>query len=110
MLADYLFKWMKRQPHMIEPDFPSEHLTFGSLLDAQPAPIQAALEYCLALLMVERGQVKLIGHQPGEAGPISTFRTKAGNIFTLAKPPLGQADEAAIREVVRQMLDADGEG
>ena len=95
---------------MTEPNSFPEPSTFGSILDAQPAPIQAALDYCLALLMVERGQAKLIAHQPGETGPVSTFLTKAGNIFTLVKPPLSQADEATIRQVVQQILDADGEG
>ncbi len=41
---------------------------FIAHLDAQPSPVQINLQYAVAMLMVEAGQAKLIGTEPGETG------------------------------------------
>jgi hypothetical protein len=59
-------------------DLPPELAAFASLLDAQPAPVREAFNYCLAPLMVEAGKARLVGQEPGEAGAVCTFETVAG--------------------------------
>jgi hypothetical protein len=67
-------------------DLPPELSILASLVDAQPAPVREAFRYCLALAMVEAGKARLIGQEPGEAGPVCTFETAAGEQFSLPAP------------------------
>lgn len=89
-------------------DLPPELQVLAALLDAQPGHVQAVFQYCLALLMVEGGKASLIATTPGESGAICTFQTVASDVFSLNKPPLSAEDEAAVREVLRQILDEEG--
>lgn len=81
---------------------------FAALLDALPGPVQAAFQYALALLMVEAGKARIIGALPGESGAICTFETVAGDVFSLPRPPMSAADEAVVKEMLRQILDEEG--
>lgn len=38
-------------------DLPPELTEFVAVLDAQPGPVQAIFQYCLAMLMVEAGRL-----------------------------------------------------
>jgi len=89
-------------------NLPSELQALSILLDAQPGPVQTAFQYCLALLMVEGGQATIIATSPGESGPICTFQTAVGDVFSLNKPPLTAEHEEEIRETLRQILDDEG--
>jgi hypothetical protein len=89
-------------------DLPPELTEFVAVLDAQPGPVQAIFQYCLAMLMVEAGKARLTETQPSEAGTMCTFETVAGDVFTLLKPQLSEADEAAIRAELREILGKDG--
>lgn len=80
-----------------------------ALLDAQPGPVQAIFQYALALLMVEAGKARLISVEPGESGAICTFETVAGDVFSLPRPPLSEADEGVMMETLREILDEEGE-
>ena len=40
-------------------DLPPELEGFNSLLDAQPQPVREIFQYCLCLMMVESGNVKI---------------------------------------------------
>jgi hypothetical protein len=66
-------------------DLPPDLAAFASLLDAQPAPVRATFNYCLALMMVEAGKARLVETVPGENGPVCTFESSAGDWFSLAK-------------------------
>ena len=89
-------------------DLPPELAQFAALLDAQPEPVQTVFQYCLAMLMVEAGKAQLIQTAPSENGPICTFKTVAGDTFTLLKPPLNKVDEAMMMGSLRQILDEEG--
>jgi hypothetical protein len=39
---------------------------FASILDAQPAPVREAFQYCLCLLMVEAGKMRLVEKRSSE--------------------------------------------
>ena len=86
-------------------ELPSEFEAFASLLDAQPQPAREAFHYCLCLMMVEAGKMRLIDTVPGESGPICTFATAAGEGFSVTKPQLSEAEEAVLIERLRSILD-----
>lgn len=85
-------------------NLPPELEALAALLDAQPGPVQVIFQYCLAILMVEADKAELIATTPGEAGMICTFRTVAGDVFSLTKPPLSAEDEAAMKETLQEIL------
>ncbi len=58
--------------------------------------------------MVEAGQAELVRTEPGEAGAYCTFETTAGDVFTVLKPPLSEAQEAEMVERLRGILDEEG--
>ena len=81
---------------------------FATLLDAQPGPVQIIFQYLIAQMMVEAGLAQLIGTEPGEAGARCTFRTVAGDEFTVIKPLLSEAQEAEMMEGLREILGEEG--
>jgi hypothetical protein len=88
---------------------PPELAAFASLLNTQPGPVHVIFQYCLAMLMVEGDQAKLIRTEPGEAGALCTFETVAGDVFTLTRPPLSTADEVEMKKVLREILRDEGD-
>lgn len=89
-------------------DLPPEITQLATFLDAQPVHIQSIFQYCLCLMMVEAGKVRLVETVPGESGAICTFETVAGDIFSLPKPTLSQEQEAALINRLRVILDEEG--
>lgn len=88
---------------------PGELATLVALLDTQPGQVQVIIQYCLALLMVELGQAELIRTESGEIGEQCIFETTAGDVFTVIKPSLSDAEEAAMMEILREILEEKGE-
>jgi hypothetical protein len=84
------------------------HLTdfsgLGSLIDAQPEPVRAMFQYCLAFAMVELGRGRLVGTVPGESGPICTFETLTGEQFSLARPTMSERQEKRVIRELRRIL------
>lgn len=86
-------------------DLPLELQQLAALLDAQPAHVQTNFQYCVALLMAEAGKAELVETIASESGPLCTFETVAGDVFTIPKPAISKEDEAAIIEQLRVILD-----
>lgn len=85
---------------------PPELQQLAAILDAQPGHVQAMVQYALALLMVEADKAELIATTPGESGgTICTFKTMAGDVFSLDKPTMNNEQEAVVREALRRFLD-----
>jgi len=82
---------------------PPELATFSYLLDAQPAPVRDAFHYCLCLLMVEAGVMRLV-----ENGEVCVFETVARVKFSVTKPLLSREQEAALIDVLREILEDEG--
>jgi hypothetical protein len=83
---------------------PPELTAFSYLLDTQPAPMRDAFHYCLCLLMVEAGKMRLV-----ENGEICMFETVARVKFSITKPALSRDQEAALIDVLREILRDEGE-
>jgi phage-related protein len=91
------------------PTLPPELAAFSYLLDAQPTPMRDAFHYCLCLLMVEAGRMRLVEEVPGENGEICVFETVARVKFSVPKPVLSRDQEAALIDVLREILKDEGE-
>ena len=89
-------------------DLPPELEGFASLLDAQPQPVREVFQYCLCLMMVEAGKMRLVDTVPGEASPISVFGLAAGETFSVARPPMSQEEEAGVIAMLREILKDEG--
>jgi hypothetical protein len=89
-------------------DLPPELEGFASLLDAQPQPVREVFQYCLCLMMVEAGKMRLVDTVPGEASPICIFETVAGDTFSVPRPALSQEEEAEVINVLRGILKDEG--
>jgi hypothetical protein len=70
-------------------DLPPELDAFASILDAQPAPVRDAFQYCLCLLMVEAGKMRLVEKRSSENGRVCVFVTSVGDRFSVARPAMG---------------------
>jgi hypothetical protein len=86
------------------PTLPPELAAFSYLLDAQPAPVRDAFHYCLCLLMVEAGKMRLVVN-----GEVCVFETVARVKFSVTKPVLSRDQEAALIDVLREILKDEGE-
>ncbi len=89
-------------------ELPPELAGFAVLLDAQPQPVREIFQYCLCLLMVEAGKMRLVDTVPGEMSPICVFESSAGETFSVARPPMSQEEEAEVIGVLREILDDEG--
>lgn len=85
-------------------DLPPELAAFSYLLDAQPAPVRDAFSYCLCLLMVQAGKMRLVRKVAGEQGKIYVFETTVGDTFSVARPAINKEQEAALIDVLREIL------
>ena len=90
------------------PTLPPELAAFSYLLDAQPAPMRDAFHYCLCVLMVEAGKMRLVEKVPGENGEICVFETVARVKFSVTRPALSRDQEAALIDVLREILKEEG--
>ena len=81
---------------------------FGAYLDAQPLPVREAFQYCLCLIMLETGGMKLVKTIPGDDGMLCFFETTAGDAFTISRPPITAEEEAGIVEVLRDIMRDEG--
>jgi hypothetical protein len=86
------------------PTLPPELTAFSYLLDTQPAPVRDAFHYCLCVLMVEAGKMRLVEKVPGEDGEICLFETVTWHKFSVPRPALSRDQEAALIDVLREIL------
>jgi hypothetical protein len=88
---------------------PPELTAFSYLLDAQPAPVRDAFTYCLCVLLAQAGVMHLVQKVPGEKGMVCVFATTRGDHFGVVEPKLSREQEAALIDVLREILREEGE-
>lgn len=89
-------------------DLPAELAAFASLLDAQPAPARDAFNYCLCLMMVEAGKMRIAETTPSETGTVCVFETAVGDQFSVLKPRMNEEQETALIAILHEILDEEG--
>jgi len=90
-------------------NLPPEIAAFDAFLNAQPKPVQLAFQYCLALMMVEDHKAELVETLPTDNGAMCTFRSVAGDVFSVTKPPINGQQEAEIIQQLREILDEESD-
>lgn len=89
-------------------ELPPEIQGFASFLDAQSSPVRGAFAYCLCLMMVETGKMRLVDTLPGETSPICVFETFVGDTFRVPHPPMNREEEAEVIALLRDILKDEG--
>jgi hypothetical protein len=87
------------------PALPPELAAFSDLLDAQPAPVRDAFQYCLCVLMTQAGVMRLVEKVPGENGVVCVFATTVGDHFSVTRPAMSREQEAALIDALREILE-----
>ena len=85
-------------------EFPAELQMIGDFIASQPPPVREAFQYCLCLMMVETGGMKLVKTIPGDEKVLCYFETTAGDAFTIPRADITPEQEADIVEVLREIL------
>jgi hypothetical protein len=86
--------------------FPSKYEMFGRILDGQSPQMRELIQYAITILAVEDGTAELIGRHVIDAREHHTFRTTAGETFTLVKPDVSSEELERVREMAREVLRA----
>jgi hypothetical protein len=55
-------------------------------------------------MMVEAGKMRLVETLPGERATVCVFESSAGEVFSVARPMMSREQEAALIEVLRDIL------
>jgi hypothetical protein len=90
-----------QEKHALPPKFAK----LAARLREQPAHIQGLYRYILALTLVNKGQAHIKGMTPDGEQFRCDFETVIGERFTLPRPRISQKQEAALLEVLREMLE-----
>ena len=70
----------------------------------------AAFAYCLCLLMVEAGRMRLVSKTPGDDGPLCHFHSADGEVFLVPEPALTAAQLTQLKTILYQIwLEGGGE-
>ena len=89
-------------------ELPAELQPFGSLLAAQPLPVQEAFHYCLCLMMVEAGSMTLIETTPSDDRTLYHFQTANGEAFVVPHPGITPEQETEVRALLREIMEDEG--
>ena len=76
--------------------------------DGQVQAARASAGYCLCLLSVEAGAMRLVETVPGENGVVCVFESSAGEKFSLTRPAMSEEQEAVVVERLREILTEEG--
>jgi hypothetical protein len=71
---------------------------FAFLLQTQPAPVRDAFNYCLCVLMIQAGKMRLVEKVLGENGVVCVFETTVGDRFSVTLPVLSKEQEAVMND------------
>ncbi len=85
-------------------------LAIAHQLGLEPAATQSAFAYCLCLLMVEAGRMRLVAKTPGDDGPLCHFHSADGEVFLVPEPTLTAAQLAQLKAILRPIWLEEGGG
>jgi hypothetical protein len=88
----------------MDSQFPSQYEMFGRILDGQSPQMRELIQYAIAILAVEDGSAKLIERHVIDTREHLTFKTTAGETFTLVKPDVSDEELEGVREMAREVL------
>lgn len=92
----------------MDADLPPELEALDTLLTSQPQAVRDAFHYCLCLMMVEAGKLRLVQTVASDTGTLCLFETVIGEIFAIPKPALTEWQQAELEMVLREILADEG--
>ena len=87
---------------------PPELERYTEFLNAQPEDIRSTFYYSLCIMMVDEGKMKLVDKQAVEDGDIFVFQSSTGQEFGVARPDIGNEDDALMVRALRMVLRDEG--
>jgi hypothetical protein len=88
----------------MDSQFPSQYEMFGRILDGESPQMRELIQYAIAILAVEDGTAELIDRHVIDTREHLTFKTTAGEPFTLVKPDVSNEELESVREMARGIL------
>jgi hypothetical protein len=85
-------------------------LAIAHRLGLEPAVTQAAFAYCLCLLIVEAGRMRLVANTAGDDGPLCHFLSAEREVFLVPEPALTAVQLTQLKSILRPIwLEEGGE-
>ena len=84
-------------------NLPPKLQAFASLLDAQPPEVQEAFQFLLATAMQEAGKSELLNAADVEGWWHYTFKSSAGDVFSMMRPQISKKVGRRIRNSDEQI-------
>jgi hypothetical protein len=88
-------------------EVPPQLEAFASLIAAHPAAVQDDFAYCLCLLMVVAGTMRLVEIMPDAASSRWLFETTSGEIFSARRPFMSEEQESEVITKLANILNDD---
>ena len=88
-------------------NIPPELEILSRIVDGQAPAVRELFQYALTMLMVEDGTAEVVERHVIDLREHLTFRTNAGDLFTIVKPDVNGNLLARMREMARDVLSDD---
>ena len=89
-------------------ELPPDLERLAALIEQQPPKVREAFHFCLAVALEESGKAKLINTAQVDGRTYYSYKTIAGDVFTVVRPDIDAGVEKAIRRELVGILEEDG--
>lgn len=93
---------------MPDTDLPPQFQALLAILENQPPEVQKAFQFLMAMAMEEAGKFKLLNVSETSGEMHCTFKSTAGEVFSIVKPEMSKELEEKVRKEIRQILREEG--
>ena len=94
----------------METNLPPDFEMLFRIIDGQLPQVRELFQYALVMLMVENGKARMTErHVTDDAREHFTYRTNAGDVFTIIKPDVSDELLAKMTKIAREILRDDAE-
>jgi len=94
----------------MQSDLSPELEMFARIFDGQSPQVRELFQYALVMLSVEDGNAQVIERHVVDLREHLTYRTSAGDVFTIVKPDVNDELLAKTMEMAREISREDREG
>jgi len=94
---------------MADNELPSDLERLAAFVDQQPPGVREAFHFLLAVALEESGKATLINIARVEGRTHYSYRTVAGDVFTVIRPNIDAEMERAVRHELVGILEEDGQ-
>ena len=88
-------------------ELPPEFERLAILVEQQPPRVREAFQFCLAVALEESGKAKLLNTSQVEGRTHYSYKTIAGDVFTVVRPDIDAGMEKAVRAELAGILEED---